>query len=215
METPEVALIALSVIRPFLTAVTSFNPSYSLHSALAATYNLSLQGSVVGLSFALSTSGINVRKGLLEIQPETGYRAFDAFYYLLTSTSTAAEREFLDLKDPAEYTLLNRSNTYNPPHYLPTADDAAAAEDFRASLKSIGIKGLTDSLDKFDTFLTRGKRALTVAAAGQNSLDTGPGNGQNMLFHEFHVNSAGGTVGLEKSGDGSIDAAGKSVRGHG
>lgn len=37
--------------------------------------------------------------------------------------------------------LLNRSKTYDPPSYLPTADDAAASEDFRSSLKAIGIKG--------------------------------------------------------------------------
>ncbi|KAJ5256146.1 hypothetical protein N7505_011297 [Penicillium chrysogenum] len=184
VETPEVALIALSALRPFLTAVTSFNPSYSLHSALAATYTLSLQGSVVGLSFALSTSGINVRKGLLEIQPETGYRAFDAFYYLLTSASTAAEREFLDLKDPAAYTLLNRSNTYNPPHYLPTADDAAAAEDFRASLKSIGIKGAA-------------QRGLLSVLAGLLKLGNAVGFEVDQEDLEEVCEDAGGLLGIE------------------
>lgn len=143
VQTPESAFTALAAIRPFLAAVTSFNPSYSLHSALAASYSLTLNGTVLGLSLALSTSGINVRKGLLEISNEPGYRAFDIFYYLLTSASTPAEREFLDLKDLSEYTLLNRSGTYDPPSYLPTADDAAAAEDLRANLKAIGIKGAT------------------------------------------------------------------------
>ena len=141
LATPGVAHTALAVLRPFLTAVTSFNPSYSLHSALSVSYSLTLQNSVVGLSLALSTSGINVRKGLLEIPNEPGYRAFDVFYYLLTAASTPAEREFLDLQDHAAYALLNRSGTYGPPSYLPTADDAAAAEDFRANLKAIGLKG--------------------------------------------------------------------------
>lgn len=63
------------------------------------------------------------------------------FYYLLTSASTPAEREFLGLKQASSYALLARSSTYEPPNYLPASDDAAAAEDFRASLKAIGIKG--------------------------------------------------------------------------
>ena len=63
------------------------------------------------------------------------------FYYLLTSASTPAEREFLGLKPPVAYSLLNNSNTFDPPPYLPAADDAASAEDFRAGLKAIGIKG--------------------------------------------------------------------------
>lgn len=141
VSTPEIAYTSLAALRPFLSAVTSFNPSYSLHSAFSASYTLTLQGTVIGLSLALSTSGINVRKGLLEIPGEAGFRAFDIFYYLLTSASTPAEREFLDLQELSHYSLLNRSGTYSPPSYLPTADDAAAAEDLRANLKAIGIKG--------------------------------------------------------------------------
>ena len=90
---------------------------------------------------ALSTSGIDSSNGLINIPAEAGYRAFDVFYYLLTSASTPAEREFLSLKNPSAYTLLNRSGTFEPPTYLPTADDTASAEDFRHSLKAIGIKG--------------------------------------------------------------------------
>ncbi|RAL61069.1 hypothetical protein DID88_010410 [Monilinia fructigena] len=85
--------------------------------------------------------GIDTKKGLLNIPAEPGYRAFDVFYYLLTSASTPAEREFLSLKQASSYALLEKSGTYDPPSYLPTADDAAAADDFRASLKAIGIKG--------------------------------------------------------------------------
>ena len=82
-----------------------------------------------------------MRSGLLDIPQEEGFRAFDVFYYLLTSASTPAEREFLSLKHPSAYSLLNRSGTYAPPTYLPAADDTASAEDFRSSLKEIGIKG--------------------------------------------------------------------------
>jgi chitin synthase len=90
---------------------------------------------------ALSQGGINTTEGLLNIPAESGYRAFDVFYYLLTSASTPAEREFLSLKSAADYTLLARSGTYDTPSYLPTADDSAAADDFRRALKEIGIKG--------------------------------------------------------------------------
>ncbi len=90
---------------------------------------------------AISTSGIDTSLGLLNVPAEAGYRAFDAFYYLLTSASTPAEREFLGLRPASAYALLNKSNTFDPPSYLPTADDAASAEDFRAALKAIGIRG--------------------------------------------------------------------------
>ncbi|OJJ47220.1 hypothetical protein ASPZODRAFT_15898 [Penicilliopsis zonata CBS 506.65] len=141
LSTPGVAFTALAALRPFLTAVTAFNPSYSLHSALAASYTFTLKGSLTALSLALSTSGINTRKGFLDIPAEPGYRAFDVFYYLLTSASTPAEREFLGLHDLTAYSLLSKSGTFDPPAYLPTTDDAAAAEDFRSALKAIGIKG--------------------------------------------------------------------------
>jgi chitin synthase len=139
--TPQIAFTALAALRPFLTCVTPQNAAASRHSSIAATYSITLAGKVTGLKVALSLSGIDVERGLLKIPSQSGYRAFDAFYYLLTSASTPAEREFLGLKSSAEYSLLNKSGTYNPPAYLPAADDAAAAEDFRAALKAIGIKG--------------------------------------------------------------------------
>ncbi|KAL4953711.1 chitin synthase-domain-containing protein [Aspergillus filifer] len=141
LSTPNVTFSALTALNPFLRAVTSFNPSYSLYSAFSANFTFTLKGDLVALYLALSTSGLNVQKGLLDIPTEPGYRAFDVFYYLLTSASTHAEREFLALKEPSAYVLLNKSGTYNPPSYIPTADDAAAAEDFRAALRAIGIKG--------------------------------------------------------------------------
>jgi chitin synthase len=141
LQTPEIVYTALAALRPFLTCITPLNAAAARHSSLAATYTVTLSGRLTGLTLALSTSGIDVEQGLLNIPAESGYRAFDAFYYLLTSASTPAEREFLGLKHASAYTLLQRSGTYDPPSYLPAADDAAAAEDFRASLKAIGIKG--------------------------------------------------------------------------
>lgn len=141
LSIPASLYTALSVLRPFICTVTPYNASYPTYSALAATFTLSLTGSLTAASLAMSTSGIDCTNGLLNIPTEAGYRAFDVFYYLLTSASTPAEREFLSLKNPSAYALLSRSGTFDPPSYLPTADDAAAAEDFRTSLKALGIKG--------------------------------------------------------------------------
>lgn len=107
---------------------------------MAATFTLSLAGEITGATISLSSSGIDVKKGLLEVPAQAGYRAFDVFYYLLTG-ATQAEKEHLNLLPASSYTLLKKTETYSPPGYLPTADDAAAAEDFRESLRSIGIKG--------------------------------------------------------------------------
>lgn len=184
LSTPSVTYTALAAIRPFLTAVTSFNPSYSLHSALSACYTLTLKGDITGLSLALSTSGINVRKGFLDIPSEPGYRAFDVFYYLLTSASTPAEREFLDLQEASSYALLRKSGTYAPPSYLPTADDAAAAEDFRSALKAIGIKGAS-------------QRGLLSVLAGLLKL----GNAAGFLVDQEDLEEAcedvGGLLGID------------------
>jgi chitin synthase len=121
--------------------VTPQNPSYPRHTALAAVFTINLQGTLLGADIKLSTSGIDTRRGLLDVPSQPGHRAFDAFYYLNSSSASQAEREFLDLKHPSEYHLLNRSGTFTPPTYLPDADDAAAADDWRTNLKSIGIKG--------------------------------------------------------------------------
>lgn len=184
LSTPGAAFTALAAVRPFLSAVTSFNPSYSLYSALAACYIFTPQGNVVGFRLALSTSGINTHKGLLDIPAEAGYRAFDVFYYLLTSASTPAEREFLDLKDLSEYTFLNRSATYTPPSYLLTADNDAAAEDLRAALRAIGIKGAS-------------QRGLLSVLAGLLKL----GNATSLLVDqevlEEVCDDAGGLLGLD------------------
>lgn len=141
LATPQIAYTALTALRPFLSCVTPTNPTTLRHSALSARYTVTLAGTVTGFTLALSGSGIDVDRGLLRVPSEHGNRAFDVFYYLLTAASTPTEREFLGLQHPSKYTLLNKSGTYDPPSYLPTADDAAAAEDFRNALKTIGIKG--------------------------------------------------------------------------
>ncbi|PYH94225.1 hypothetical protein BO71DRAFT_353855 [Aspergillus ellipticus CBS 707.79] len=184
LSAPNITYTALTALRPFLSAVTSFNPSYSLYSALSARYSLNLKGDIVGLSLALSTSGINVHKGLLDVAPEPGYRAFDVFYYLLSSVSTPAERQFLNLQDASTYALLNKSGTYTPPSFLPTADDAAAAEDFRTALKAIGIKGAS-------------QRGLLATLAGLLKL----GNAAGFLVDQEDLEEAcdevGGLLGLD------------------
>ncbi|KAI1272586.1 class V chitin synthase [Xylaria sp. FL0933] len=138
---PSSLLTSLEALQPFIRCVTPYNPSTPRQSALGVTLTLNLAGNLTAATLALSQGGIDTAKGLLSIPAEPGYRAFDVFYYLLTSASTPAEREFLSLKSAADYTLLARSGTYDPPSYLPTADDSAAADDFRRALKEIGIKG--------------------------------------------------------------------------
>ncbi|KAI2636952.1 glycosyltransferase family 2 protein [Hypomontagnella submonticulosa] len=141
LSIPSSLFTALEAIKPFVRCVTPFNPSTPRQSALAVTLTLNLTGNLTAASLALSQGGIDTVKGLLDIPAEAGYRAFDVFYYLLTSASTPAEREFLGLKSASSYSLLAKSGTYSPPSYLPTADDGAAADDFRNALKEIGIKG--------------------------------------------------------------------------
>jgi chitin synthase len=108
---------------------------------LASVFTINLAGNVVGAEIKLSTSGLDVQQGLLQVPAENGFRAFDVFYYLNSSSASRKEREYLDIQSLDKYDLLRRSGTYDPPNYLPDADDAAAAEDFRANLKAIGIKG--------------------------------------------------------------------------
>jgi chitin synthase len=141
LNVPESLYTALNALRPFIHSVSPQNYSAPRQSALGVTLTLTLTGNLTAASLALSQGGIDTSLGLLNIPAEGGYRAFDVFYYLLTSASTPAEREFLGLKHASSYALLAKSGTYDPPSYLPTADDAAAADDFRASLKAIGIKG--------------------------------------------------------------------------
>ncbi|KAK4226370.1 family 2 putative glycosyltransferase [Podospora fimiseda] len=140
---PTSLLTAIDAIEPFIRCVTPYNPSTPRQTALGVTLTLNLTGNLTAATIALSQGGIDTQKGLLQIPAQPGHRAFDVFYYLLTSSSTPVEREFLGLKPSAHYGLLSRSGTYDPPSYLPTADDGAAADDFRSALKEIGIRGST------------------------------------------------------------------------
>lgn len=141
LDIPTSFFTALDVIRAFTHCVTPFNPSLPRYSSLAAKFTLNTEGSLLGSSLALSTSGLDTQNGLMSIPYESGFRAFDVFYYLNVSSASKAEREVLNLKPSSSYTLLKRSGTFMPPTYLPTADDAAAAEDFRQNLRALGIKG--------------------------------------------------------------------------
>ena len=140
LSVPGTFYTALDALKPFLRTVTPFNPSLPRYSALSANFTLALTGEITGASISLSQSGIDTQAGLINVPAEPGYRAFDVFYYILHAQSEQ-EREALNLKQPHEYALLRKTDTYTAPEYIPTADDAAAAEDFRESLKAIGIKG--------------------------------------------------------------------------
>ncbi|KAF2127725.1 glycosyltransferase family 2 protein [Dothidotthia symphoricarpi CBS 119687] len=133
---------ALEALKAFTQCVTPHNPSAPRYSALAAVFTIVTgTGTLSGAEIKLSTAGLDVKQGLLQVPAHPGFRAFDVFYYLNSSTATRQEREFLDIQPLSTYSLLSRSGTYDPPAYLPDVDDAAAAEDFRANLKAIGIKG--------------------------------------------------------------------------
>ncbi|KAF2762157.1 hypothetical protein EJ05DRAFT_448546 [Pseudovirgaria hyperparasitica] len=132
---------ALDVLKAFTHCVTPLNHSYARHSALSGNFSMDLSGAITGASIALSTTGIDTKKGLLRVPSEPGFRAFDVFYYLNSPSASPQEREILGLKSASEYALLSKSGTYNVPSYVPTADDAAASEDFRENLKAIGIRG--------------------------------------------------------------------------
>ncbi|KAK5709628.1 hypothetical protein LTR17_019613 [Elasticomyces elasticus] len=141
LSVPGALYTALAALKPFLHTTTPGNPSLPRYSALSAALTFTYAGDLTAATLAISTSGIDTQGGLLDIPAEKGYRAFDVFYYLLSSASSPQEREYLGLKPAQQYTLLKRSETYTSPSYLPTADDAANAEDFRENLKSLGIKG--------------------------------------------------------------------------
>lgn len=138
---PDLLPTALSVVQAFTNALTPHSPhSLPLYNGLSVSLQILLSGTTSGASIALSSGGIDIEKGLLNIPSKKGYRAFDVFYYILTSAGEQ-ERSALNLKRPEQYSLLSRSGTYTLPADLPTADDDAAAEDFRAGLRALGIKG--------------------------------------------------------------------------
>ncbi|KAF1850435.1 glycosyltransferase family 2 protein [Cucurbitaria berberidis CBS 394.84] len=141
LSLPGTFYTALEALKAFTHCVTPKNPSTARYPALAAVFTLNIAGNIVGAEIKLSTSGLDVQQGLLQVPAHEGYRAFDAFYYLHSSSASKQERGFLNIQSLDRYALLSRSGTYEPPSYLPDVDDAAAAEDFRANLKAIGIKG--------------------------------------------------------------------------
>ncbi|KAK5113692.1 hypothetical protein LTR62_003319 [Meristemomyces frigidus] len=143
LSVPATFYTALNALRPFLHTTTPFNPSFPRYSSISATFQFTYAGDLTSATLALSLSGLDTQNGLLNVPAEQGYRAFDVFYYLLTSASSQQEREYLGLRPANQYALLKKSETYSPPSYIPTADDAANAEDFRENLKAIGIKGKT------------------------------------------------------------------------
>ena len=97
---PSTLYKALDAIQPFLRCVTPYNPSTPRQAALGVTLTLNLTGDLTAASLALSQGGLDTVHGLLNIPSEAGYRAFDVFYYLLTSASTPARARVLGTPEP-------------------------------------------------------------------------------------------------------------------
>lgn len=139
---PDLLITCLNLISAFTNCQTPESPfSVPMHRGLAVSAHITLSGSISGVHISLSDAGLDIENGLLHIPSQQGYRAFDVFYYLLSAVSTPAEKKGLGLLSPESYTLLSRSGTYTLPSYLPTADDSAAADDWRSNMRAIGIKG--------------------------------------------------------------------------
>lgn len=171
LSIPSSFYTALAAIQPFLNCATPRDASTSRASALATTFSLTTAGEITGLTLRLSSTGIDTEQGLTNLSSERGFRAFDAFYYLLSSASTPNEREALGLKRPSAYALLRKSQTYNPPAYMPTADDTASAENFRSALKAIGVTGSSrrELLSTLAAFLKLGE---TLGILEDQELDS-------------------------------------------
>ncbi|KAE9970092.1 hypothetical protein BLS_005082 [Venturia inaequalis] len=146
IQAPNALYTALEVIRAFTHSSTPANPSFPRYSSLAAKFEVSIGvGQIINASLALSSSGIDTEYGLLNVPGDReGYRAFDVFYYLLSSM-TSQQREAVNAGTASSYRLLRRSGTFSPPSYVPTADDAAAGEALKENLRAIGIKGKTQT----------------------------------------------------------------------
>jgi chitin synthase len=145
IQAPNALYTAIEVIRAFTHCCTPVNPSFPRYSSLAAKFEVNIGlGQILNASLALSSSGIDTERGLLNVPGESGHRAFDVFYYVLSSL-TPGQRQAVNAGPPSSYRLLRRSGTFSPPSYVPTADDAAAAEAFKENLKAIGIQGPSHS----------------------------------------------------------------------
>ncbi|KAJ8606455.1 hypothetical protein MRB53_040969 [Persea americana] len=94
-----------------------------------------------GCDYRLSSAGIDTVNGLLAVPEGPGSRAFDIFYYILSASTTPAERRALSLQDASHYDLLRRGGSCEPPPYVDTADDCAAGEHSQDMLRAIRISG--------------------------------------------------------------------------
>ncbi|KFY10198.1 hypothetical protein V492_05138, partial [Pseudogymnoascus sp. VKM F-4246] len=73
LKMPASLYTSLNVLRPFTHAVTPYNGSTPLHSALGVTLTLTLDGHLTGASLALSQGGIDTARGLLNVPAEPGH----------------------------------------------------------------------------------------------------------------------------------------------
>lgn len=126
---------SLTVLTSLTSAATPSNPYTSFHSGLNVTLSLDVYGAIA--SAKISTPYVDASR-LTTLPAESGHRTFGAFYQLIRG-ATPQEQSYLSLLKPEQYEYLQKSGTWDLPSGS-NIDDAAAADDFRESLRVCGIK---------------------------------------------------------------------------
>ena len=132
-------LTALSVLQPFLTAMTPSNLNQRFHNGLCLKLGFNAAGSVASARLQLSAEPLLSLAPLLDLSTDPNFRAFDAFYHMLYSQMDDSDQAaMLSLKsDLSQYELLAKSQTYVLPSWVAFADDYALAKDWADNMREI------------------------------------------------------------------------------
>ena len=106
---------SLSALRPFLTCITP----QSISTARTLFLGCNIQCQLVRQSQRSHLGSIHLwhqcrKRSSSTYPPKLVIELFDVFYYLLTSASTPAEREFLGLKHPSRYSPVEQVEHVRP-----------------------------------------------------------------------------------------------------
>ncbi|RDB20078.1 Chitin synthase 8 [Hypsizygus marmoreus] len=120
------------VLDSFGNAKTLMNPNASRHGRYLELH-FNERGRISSskiLTYALDKSKLN------RLTHEE--RSFHVFYQLIAGATTA-ERDYFNLEDPSDYSLLASSGTYRLPSG-PFSDDSIAMSELRVSMRTLGFK---------------------------------------------------------------------------